>query len=141
MGKIINHGNWKKEKGITLIETVVSLTIVIIISLACFSLVIFAANSRKKASVNRFFSNLTHQCLKLYTTYTDGSEFEDGFSILTNQTIEYGVDTTFYLNETYHYVTSESYKYSIIFDFEDDSLKITSLYSNGDKILVRSAAK
>ena len=61
MGKILNHGNWKKEKGLTLAEVVVALAIVVIISVAAVSVSISTSKSFAKLGVKRFFQREVEQ--------------------------------------------------------------------------------
>ena len=135
------HGNRKKEKGLTVVETVVSLTVITIISVGALSLAVFAANSRRRADVSRYFSNLADQSLKLYQTY-EGNDFNDAFLLLTGQSISYETDGTYYLSSDYRYVGSSSdYDYTVTYDFEEDSLKVTASYKDGDVIVERSTSR
>ena len=134
------HGNRKKEKGLTVIETVVSLTVITIISIGALTLAIFAANSRRRADVSRYFSNLADQSLKLYQTY-EGSNFNQAFSLLTGEAITYENDVTYYLTNDYTYTSDTDYSYVVSYDFEEDSLKVTASYKDGDLIVERSTSR
>jgi len=138
--KILNNGNWKKEKGLTVVETIVSLTVITIISIAAFSLSIYAFNTRKKIPINRYFSNLEEQSLKLYQSY-EGTDFENAFNLLTGQSITYETDKTFYINKNYEYVTEESASYVLRYDFEPNSLSICAETTDAELIAERSTSK
>ena len=143
MVKAFNHGNWEKEKGLTVVDTVVSLTVITIISIAALSLAIFAANSRKKAGISRYFANLADESMKLYQAYS-GSDFQDAFEILTGAEIVYNTDTTYYLNTSYDYVDSSAeYSYKVIYDFdsENKSLTVTAKYTDDGLIVERSTSR
>ena len=142
MVKDFNHGNRKKEKGLTLVETIVSLTVITIISIGALSLAIFATNSRKRLGISRYFSNLEDQCLKLYQAYKD-EQFEDAFNVLTGESITYNTDKTLYYTQGYETTSDSNYKYYVDFDFnyETKSLTISAYYNDGELIVERSTSR
>ena len=140
MVQVFHHGNRKKEKGLTIVETVVSLTVITIVSIGALSLAIFASNSRKKTVISRYFSNLADQSLKLYQAYS-GSQFKTAFHELTNQEITYNLDVTYRLNQAYEFVSSDDYSYTVTYDFEANSLKVTANYKDGSLIVERSTSR
>ena len=141
MGQTINHGNRKKEKGLTLVEVVISLSVIVIVSIAMVSIAIYSSNAQRKISVGRFFRQHIDNSLNLYQSYSD-TDFETAFNSVNNQSITFGNDVTFYLNDSFEYVGDTSNaEYQIAYDFETNSLKVSASYYGGDLIAERSTTK
>ena len=136
MVKIFHHGNWKKEKGVTVLEVVISLSIITIVSVAAVSIAISTSNSFNTISVKRFLQREIDNIAEIYLSY-DSEGFKTGFKDLTGKDITGFLDTTYsyYLDSTFNYIEdSSSYSYKLVLDFEYPSLSI-SAYKQDDSLL------
>lgn len=146
MGKILIHGNrWKKEKGLTLVETIVALSVFLIVSLSTVSIAVYSANSFKLVDIKYFFTKEIDTISNLYLSYSE-SDFSLAFKQYTSQDIEGYTDTTYYLNNKYEYVSSSSYAYrlTLTFTINEQSLhvlNIKSYKSSGSGIYERTVSK
>ena len=85
MGQILHFGNWKKqEKALTLVETVVSLSIILIVSIVTVSISVFSVNSFRISNTKRFFDHEIKNIVELYLTYNE-EQFKTAFNKYTNQ--------------------------------------------------------
>ena len=144
MGQILHFGNWKKqEKALTLVETVVSLSIILTVSITVVSISIYSVNSFRISNVKRFFDHEIKNVSELYLTY-DETQFISAFNKYTKQTITGFDDTTYYLNSSLEYIpTSEGSNFYLSLDFEDsgNSLTITATSTTGTQLATRSMTK
>ncbi len=142
MGQILHFGNWKKqEKALTLVETVVSLSIILIVSIVTVSISVFSVNSFRISNTKRFFDHEIKNIVELYLTYNE-EQFKTTFNKYTNQTITGYVDTTYYLNSVLEYIpSSEGSNFYINLDFETDSLTISAYSNTGTQLSSRSATR
>ena len=143
MGKILHHGNWKKEKGLTVLETVIALSEIVIVSIAAVSIAISTSNSFNSINVKRFFQREIDNISEIYLTY-DESNFIKGFKDLTGKDIEGNRDATFtfYLNDSFNYVNSdEQYSYKLVLDFDSSSLEVKATKADDSLIRSRSVSK
>ena len=142
MGKILHHGNWKKEKGLTLLETIIALAIIVTVSVSAVSVSVYTSNTFNDLSIKRFFQREVDNISEIYLSY-DESTFRDAFLKLTGKTISGYNDTTYYLNVGFEYVEpTEEYAYKIALDFSGtNALTVTSQRSNNKEIRSRSVFK
>ena len=142
MAKVLLNGNRKKEKGLTLIETVISLAVIVIVSITAVSVSVYTNNIQKSVEIERYFTVLVDQSLSLYQEYSD-SNFERAFNVLTKQTITYGNDHTYYLNLDFSYCEEAYSAYSVKYDFTASpaSLKVIAMYDGGEVIVEGSTRK
>lgn len=142
MVKIFNNGNWKKKSGLTLVETVISLSVIVIVSVATVSIAVFSANSFKRSDTMQYFVHEIDSMIKLYLSY-DETDFIRAINSSYHININGYEDTNFCMNNKYEFLTSDSnYSYNLVFDFDSDiSLTISSFYENGNLIYERSANK
>ena len=73
MAKVLLNGNRKKEKGLTLIETVISLAVIVIVSITAVSVSVYTNNIQKSVEIERYFTVLVDQSLSLYQEYSDSN--------------------------------------------------------------------
>lgn len=137
MGKVLLNGNWKKEKGMTLVEVIVSLSIILIISAAAVSVAIFTSNSLGSAETKRFFKNEIENIAKLYEEF-DLAQFKTSFAAYLGKTLG---DTTENPTQYFYYSsareiqdTSENYGYKLCLEFAADKLSLSS-FDSGDKAI------
>ena len=133
MAKVLINGNRKKEKGLTLIETVVSLAVIIIVSVTAVSVSVYSNNIQKSVEIERYFTVLVDNSLSLYQGYKD-SAFETAFNDLTGQSITYGSDHTYFVSQDFKFVTEEYSLYSVKYDFGTNSLSVRAMYEDGEII-------
>ena len=144
MGKILINGNWrKKEKGITLIEILVALSIIILVSVAAVSIATYSATMFNTINVKRFFQREIDNIAELYLSY-EGEDFSTAFYKLTGKTISnYNNSTsTYYVNSSFQYVESvDEYAYKINLTFSGATLDIASVKSDNSPIRSRSVQR
>ena len=142
MGKILYHGNRKKEKGLTLTETVVSLAIIIIVAVAAASIAVFSSNSFKKSGLKQHFVQEIDSILNLYLSY-DSIDFSKAMNNSFGITISGFTDSIYYLNTNYEYLENENgHSYYLVFDFEDTpSLSLSAYKKDNSLIYSRSVNK
>lgn len=143
MGKILNHGNWKKEKGLTLAEVVVALAIVVIISVAAVSVSISTSKSFAKLGVKRFFQREVDNIAQLYLSYSN-ENFSSAVEVLTRVTpeVDENSDWTYYLDGKYEYLNDKTnYQYKVFLDFDGNELTVSSYQTDGTLIIDRSVTK
>lgn len=144
MGKILINGNWrKKEKGITLIEILVALSIIILVSVAAVSIATYSATMFNTINVKRFFQREIDNIAELYLSY-EGEDFSTAFYKLTGKTISnYNNSTsTYYVNSSFQYVESvDEYAYKINLTFSGATLDIASVKSDNSPIRSRSVKR
>ena len=136
-----NHGTWwKKEKGLTIVEIIVSLAVIVIVSLAVVSVALFSTKTQANTHVKQYFSRMVNDIAMMYESYED-EKFELAFNNYTGQTIEYGVDIVYYFNSSFQYQEESGSAYSLRCDFDVDTLKVTASYSDNTLIHERSVSK
>ena len=144
MGQILHIRNWKEKKALTLVETVVSLSVILIVSIATVSISVYSVNSFRIANTKRFFDHEIKNIVELYLSY-NSEDFKTAFNEYTKQTlINYDTDPKYYLNSSLEYIDGEEgSNFYILLDFENGGLELTaSAFSNtGTKLSSRSAAK
>lgn len=136
MGKILNHGHWKKEKGLTLVETVISLAIISIISIAVVSISVYSANAINRNRVKSFFVNESSIIAKYYLSYSES----DFYAVVNNLTgleedDEYH-NFTIYYSSKQEYATSSDYYYHMDAIFSDNNNKLTLMSYNSSNALI-----
>ena len=131
MGQILHIRNWKKQKkALTLVETVVSLSIILIVSITTVSISIYSVNSFRIANTKRFFDHEIKNIVELYLSYNE-EQFVSAFNKYTKQSISGYTDTTYYLDSTLQYIESnEGSNFYISLDFENEGMSLdVSAYS------------
>ncbi len=134
------HGTWKKEKGLTIAEVIVSLAVIVIVSLAVVSVALFSTQTQANTRVKQRFSRIVSDIAMLYETYED-DDFEFAFNNYSGQTIVYGVDKTFYYDASFNYQSQSGSSYYLVCDFGTNTLKVTASYSDNNVIFERSVSK
>ena len=142
MGKILLNGNrWKKEKGITLIEILVALSIIILVSVAAVSIATYSATMFNTINVKRFFQREIDNIAELYLSYEE-VDFSTAFNKLTGKTISGYTDSTYFVNSNFQYVESvDEYAYKINLTFSGATLDIASVKSDNSPIRSRSVQR
>ena len=136
MDKVLNYENRKVNRGITLIEAIVSLGILVVVSLATVSIAIFSNTSFQSKEVKQYFSHELDNIAKLYLSY-DETDFkqsvESSFGLVLSGSGY--VDSTFYFDNSYNVLPNETgYEFKTLFDFETNSLSL-STYSKQNKLI------
>ena len=140
MVKNFNHGNWKKEKGLTVVEIMVSLAIIVIVSLAVLSIALFSTRTQSNTSVKQRFSRMVNDVAMMYQSY-ENDDFELAFNKYTGQTIEYGVDTIYYFDSSFNFSEETGSRYYLNCDFDTNTLIVSACYKDNTVIHERSVAK
>ena len=139
MESIFQHGNWKKEKGLTLIEVVIALTITVIISVAVVSVSIYSSNALYKQRAEDFFIYETSNIATIYYEY-DEVDYVKAINHLTGLEVSGHDDMTIYYKEDFTYSNSSDYHYYLNVKFNTESLTFDSYNSKDVKIYSRSVS-
>ena len=142
MEKVFHNGNWKKqEKGLTLAETVVSLSIILIVSIAAVSISVFSVNAFRVSNTKRFFEHEIKNIVSLYLEY-DEANFITAFNKYTDKTISGYVDTTYYFDSSLNYIDGEEgSNFYLVLDFDTNTLDAKAFSNTGTLLVSRSATK
>ena len=145
MVKIPVDGNRKKEKGLTLVEVIVSLSIIVIISIAAMSISVFSSTTFNNLNVKRFFQREIDNIAEIYLSY-DSEHFQTAFNDLTGKTISDYMGSAkskfYHLDSSFNYVDVEStYKIKIECSDDGNSMTISSFKSDDSLINSRSVSK
>lgn len=141
MESILYHGNRrKKEKGLTLIETIVALGIIVLISTAVSSIIILSSNALYDTREKSHFVRETSSFASFYLTY-DETHFATAVNHVTGLSLEGYDDTTIYYASDYSYSDNTDYKYTLLLDFDENTLTMTVNHQNGEQLYTRSVSK
>ena len=107
----------EKQKGVTLVETVISMALIAIVTAAIFATSNFTISSQEKNKQKHFFENETENVLMCYYS----NSFSSALKFLTGDN-EILVDSesndyTLYYNENFEYVAEELAVYSLKIDY------------------------
>ena len=146
MGKVLFHGNRKKEKGITLVETIIAIGVIVIVSLATVSIAVYSSTILSNTRVKEFFARETNTLADFYLTYDTEEKFATAVRAYTGRTEE---EFTGYTNSTFYYdgafrISAEENKsFYLVLDFETNpgTLSMNAFKANGSKILSKEVAK
>ena len=146
MGKVLFHGNRKKEKGITLVETIIAIGVIVIVSLATVSIAVYSSTILSNTRVKEFFARETNTLADFYLTYDTEEKFATAVRAYTGRTEE---EFTGYTNSTFYYdgafrISTEGNKsFYLVLDFETNpgTLSMNAFKANGSKVLSKEVAK
>ena len=137
MVKILFFRNWKKEKGLTLVEVIVSLSILIIVSIVTVSLAVFSTTATQKGAIKQYFMQEIDNISNLYLSY-DEADFVESISFSLGINLTGYNDYTSYLDSMFNILDSdEGAKYRLVFDF-DGNTSLTMFSYNGVDSLIYS---
>ena len=139
-----------KKRGVTLLETVIAMALVVIISVAAYMTCDFALKTQKNSEIKNFFTQeLENISMCYYNANNDVSIFEDTLSFSYNvedikNYVEYNTITNELEDETIKGITffydsnllfleklnKNNAKYKIVFDFDDLKLTAISIKTN-----------
>ena len=135
MEKAVNHGN-RKKKGLTLVETLISLAVIVIVSVATVSIVVYSTNAISSSRRKSFFAHETNTLANLYLTYNDTPEdFTKAVRQYSGQDVVFGTDYTFYYSEEFAYVEEARMSYSLLLDFDVSGLLLSARNAKGEEFL------
>ena len=104
------------NKGVTLVETIVAIAVIVIISIVGYSVCSFAVMQQQKIIRKNFFINESNNILTCY--YSPSNNFEDDMVFLTGSTIDFSEDFVLYYTKNYEYVESpENSTYYLSFTY------------------------
>ena len=137
------HGNrWKKEKGLTLIETVIALSIIVIVSVSVVSMTIYSTNALSKTRLKSFFSGEADNYATLFVSY-DAAGFAGAVNYLVGTSMTGYDETTIYYDSSYRITTADKSAYHTSFTYENEFkvLNIRVYDVNNNELFVRSVSK
>ena len=143
MVQVLHHGNRKTKKALTLLETVIGLSVLVIVSLAAVSLAVYSTTSFQTAKIKRFFRHEVNALAEYFISYDDASDFAKAVSDYNGKTVTRGTDTVFYYTGAFELTDDvEHGAYKLVLDFTGETeLTITAAHRDDAEILKRSAAR
>ena len=101
MVQVPNHGNRRRQKeGLTLLETVIALAIIILVSIGTATLVISSSNYLSSSREKRFFEHEFDSVSLMYRDKTDAEQFEEDVHLyLLENSVDVASDSTTYTEE------------------------------------------
>ena len=144
MGKVLFHGNRKKEKGITLVETIIAIGVIVIVSLATVSIAVYSSTILSNTRVKEFFARETNTLADFYLTYDTEEKFTKAVKAYTGREEFTGyTNSTFYYDGAFRISAEENKSFYLVLDFETnpETLSMNVFKANGSKILSKEVAK
>lgn len=101
MVQVPNHGNRRRQKeGLTLLETVISLAIIVLVSIGTATLVISSSNYLSSSREKRFFEHELDSISLMYRDKTDAEEFEQDVHLyLLENSVDLASDSSTYVTD------------------------------------------
>ena len=127
MKKIFN----KKNRGMTIVETVVAVAIVVIVSTIAFSICNVSINNGHKNKLQNFFICQTQNYVKAY--YQGEDDYSTSMELLTGEAKTFGENTKIYYSSDLNITTEQNSKYVVNIRF-DDGFSVECLDSNSNLI-------
>lgn len=142
MESILKHGNRKKEKGLTLIETVIALGVISIVSVSAFSIAVFSTNQISTSRIKNFFNNETKNFADLYLAY-DKETFLSSINDLTGYNFTDYENGKIYYNLSLEYIpeNNSSFAYYVDLSFDGYVLNIKACNNKNVSYIERSVTK
>lgn len=143
MERVLKHGNrWKKEKGLTLLETIIALSIIVIVSISVVSMTIYSSNALSTTREKSFFYGEIDNYVTLFLSYNE-IDYASAFNKLNGSEISGYEDVAIYYNSNYEYTTLEksSYHTNFVFSDENNTLTMTVYDFNNNSLYLRSVSK
>ena len=122
----------KCKKGLTLVEVVVAMALVVIISLAGFSVINFSIKSGGRSQVKNFFMS---EVQNYATAILSGSEnYSNSMNLLTGASYSYGENGVVYYSGNLTITNEENAKYHININFDNTPYSISCFDSQNNLI-------
>ena len=139
MEKVINHGN-RKEKGLTLVETIIALAIITTVSLATVSIVVYSSNALRNTAVKAFFNHETDTLSNIYLSYHDDADsYGKAMKQYSGAEVTLGEDRSLYYDGKFNHTAVETSMYALLLDFDADRLLLKVSDNNGKSIMDKEA--
>lgn len=142
MEKVLLAKHRSKKEGVTLIETLVAIAIVVIVSAAAASVAVYSSNAIKNATVRRFFQNEVDTIAGIYLTY-EGAEFSRAMNDFCG-VLQDSADGTYFYYYTVGFTreaTEETHAYKLQLTLNASKLTLASTYKDGSAIYNREVAR
>ena len=120
------------KKGLTLVEVVVAMALVVIMSLAGFSVVNFTISASSKNHLLHFFMTETQNYISAYVSGSDN--YADAMHLLTGNNYVYGTDSTIYYSSDLQITDEQNAKYHVDIDFDTSNMHISCYNSQSSLI-------
>ena len=142
MGKILLHGNWKKQKALTLVETVVSLSIIVLVSAAVTSIAVYSSNIFHQLDVKNVLKMEIDNIATIYLSY-DESDFYPALNTYTGLSDEHTTyyNSNLYINSELAYVEEANKVYTVSLNFSNKTLTLDAYDTANELITSRSVTR
>ena len=139
MEKVLGHRHWQKEKGLTIIEMIVSLAVLLIIAISTLSFSLFSISQKDDTRFKHFFMLECSQISNLILIY-QGNEFNSALKFYMNNTddsftFDDSSDATcdLYYGSDYSYSTDAEYRYKMNLTVSNNRKELNmNVYNNED---------
>ena len=125
----------KNKKGITLAETIVAMAVLIVISLAIFSVSNYALMQTKKGEINNFFTVESQNYINCYLLGEE--EYADAVKFYSNVTTNYNENCSIYYSNEFALDVSSDSLYRIDLSFKTNKF-LVECYNNIENKLIYS---
>ena len=112
----------KKTKGMTLVETIVSMALILIVSLVAFLVLNSSFVSIQKNKEKSFFICQTQNIIMAYNM--GESDFEKSLKLMTGKNFVYGQNTTIYFDKDFQITNQEDSKYKVDLVFNESRFSV-----------------
>ncbi len=120
-----------KKSGVTLVETIVAMALVVIISAMAFSICSLSLNSSNKTKLKNFFTVQTQNYVQAY--FLGGDHYKNSMELLTGTQYEYGDNKTIYYSKDLEVSTESEYGYYVNLNFDNSFL--VECYTSNDSLI------
>lgn len=122
----------QKNKGITLIETIVSMALVVIISLVAFLTLSYSNSAMQKIKEKNFFINCSQNFVSAY--FMGSGDYEKSLKLITGQDYAYGENTTIYFDNKFKIANQENCEYKVLLNFDEQIFSVNCTDSSNVSI-------
>lgn len=107
------------KRGISLVEVVIAMAVVVIMSLAGFSVVNFSLNAGNKFNVESFFVSESQNYISAFNLGEEN--YSKAIKLLTNQSYTYGENAIIYYSSDFEIVEQANAKYYVNLTFSSSN--------------------
>ncbi|HAJ78052.1 MAG TPA: hypothetical protein DCO89_03195 [Clostridiales bacterium] len=124
-----------QRKGLTLVEVIVAMALVVIISLAGFSVINFSIKSSNKSYVHNFFMVEVQNYINAIMSGSDN--YSNSISLLTGETLNYGDNAVIYYSSGLAITQEKNSKYHINIKFDNSPYSVIC-YDNQNNLIFKA---
>ena len=120
----------KSKKGLTLVETIIAMAVLVVITLMTFSVGNYVVAQTNKSELKLFFVNESQNYINCYLLGQD--EYSNAISFYANKEALYNEDCVIYYSNDLDICDEENSTYSIKLTFEVEKFVVECFVNNND---------